>query len=178
MAITVVLAVRHESLAIGILGIIGGYTTPILVSSAETSPWLLFGYLTLLTVGVLGVAAHCKWMSFNYSSFFANQLYIFLWFMSGDFKENLGITMVFLILIFSLYLGVSSVYNIKNKKISSMSDAILVGLNAFYFFLWGQFLLQETFLKDYLGFYAIAMACIYVLLGKAAHKIFNEDKKQ
>ena len=178
MAITVVLAVRHESRAIGILGIIGGYATPILVSSGEPSPWILFGYLTVLTVGVLGVATYCKWMSFNYSSFIANQLYIFLWFISGDYKENLGITMVFLTIIFGLYLGVSSAYNIKNKKMSTIADAILVGMNALCFFLWGQLLLQQTFLKDYLGFYAIAMACIYILLGKAAHKIFHEDKNQ
>ena len=178
MAITVVLAVRHDSLAIGFLGIIGGYATPMLVSSNEPSPWILFGYLTLLTIGVLGVASYRKWMSFNFSSFIANQLYICLWFLVGDYKENLGITIAFLIIIFSLYLGVSSIYNIKNKKMSTTAEAILVGLNAFFFFLWGQYLMQETFLKDYLGFYAIAVACIYILLGKAAHRIFQEDKKQ
>jgi uncharacterized membrane protein len=178
MTITVVLSVRHQSLAIGILGIVGAYATPMLVSSGEPSPWILFGYLTLLTAGVLGVAVYCKWVSFNYSSFIANQFYILLWFLSGDFKNHLGITMTFLVIIFALYLGVSSIYNIKNKKMSATSDAILVGLNGFFFFLWGQFLLQETFLKDYLGFYAIVVACIYIFLGRTAYQIFDEDKNQ
>lgn len=111
----VMLAVRHEALVIGILGIVGGYTTPLLVSSGEPSPWIIFGYLTVLTVGVLGVAACCKWPSFNYSSFIANQLYICLWFISGDYDEYLGITMVFLIIIFGLYLGVASVYRVRDK---------------------------------------------------------------
>ncbi|MFT9494569.1 DUF2339 domain-containing protein [Anaerosolibacter sp.] len=178
MAITVVLSVRHQSLAIGILGIVGAYATPMLVSSGEPSPWVLFGYLTLLTAGVLGVAVHCKWVSFNYSSFIANQFYILLWFLSGDFEDHLGITMMFLVTIFALYLGVSSIYNIKNKKMSSTSDGILIALNGFFFFLWGQFLLQETFLKDYLGFYAIAVACIYIFLGRTAYQVFDEDKNQ
>lgn len=179
MVITVVQSVRHKSLAIGILGIIGGYTTPVLVSSGETSVLLLFSYLTLITIGALGVATHCKWMFFNYLSFVANQLYLFVWFMmTGAYKKNLGSTMLFLTIVFALYLGVSSLYNIKNKKLSNLGDTVLVALNAYLFFIWGQFSLQETFFKDYLGFYAIALAFMYILIGRAAYKTFPKDKKQ
>ncbi len=178
MTITVVMAVRHDSLAIGILGGIGGYSAPILVSSGNPSPSILFGYLTIVTVGVLGVAIHRKWRTFNYLSFMANQLYLVIWFLSGDYKENIVITMMFLVILFGLYLGISSIYNIKNKILSKRADTIMVGLNAFTFFMWGQFLLRKTLFSDYLGFYAILIACIYIILGRIAYRVSNKDKGQ
>src|SRR5579871_5507934 len=41
------LALRYETQPIAILGLVGGYLTPVLLSTGEDRPWILFGYLFL-----------------------------------------------------------------------------------------------------------------------------------
>ena len=55
------LAVRLEAQVVAILGILGGFLTPILVSTGQDNPLGLFGYLALLDVGLIAVALHRRW---------------------------------------------------------------------------------------------------------------------
>jgi uncharacterized membrane protein len=55
------LAVRLPALVIAILGILGGFLTPILVSTGGDQPGALFTYIALLDVGLLAVALYRRW---------------------------------------------------------------------------------------------------------------------
>jgi uncharacterized membrane protein len=55
------LAVRLEAQVVAVLGILGGFLTPILVSSGQDNPLGLFGYIALLDVGLVAVALHRRW---------------------------------------------------------------------------------------------------------------------
>lgn len=176
MALTVLLAIRQNSLAIGILGLIGGYAAPFLVGSTEPSPWTLFTYLSLLTMGVTGVSYYKKWTVFNFLSFGFNQSILIFWFFAGYYNQFKAPTLVFLITLFILYLGISSLYNIKNKIPSSRNDITLITLNAVAYFLWSIVILKTTVINDYLGFYALAIALIYVAVGKFGYTLNKEDK--
>lgn len=56
-----ILAVRLQAQVIAILGILGGFLTPILLSTGVDNPGGLFGYLTLLDIGLVAVALHRSW---------------------------------------------------------------------------------------------------------------------
>ena len=55
------LAVRLDARVIAILGILGGFLTPALLSTGHDNPGGLFGYLALLDVGLIAVALHRRW---------------------------------------------------------------------------------------------------------------------
>ncbi len=55
------LSFRHESLVIAVIGLVGGFLTPIFASSGSDRPIGLFGYLLLLDVGVLLLARRMRW---------------------------------------------------------------------------------------------------------------------
>ena len=57
----VLLAIRHDSLFIAVLGLLGGFATPILLSSGQNRPVSLFAYLLLLNVGLAWVAYRRGW---------------------------------------------------------------------------------------------------------------------
>ncbi|MDO8681481.1 MAG: DUF2339 domain-containing protein [Acidobacteriota bacterium] len=57
----VLLAIRHDSLFIAVLGLLGGFATPILLSTGENRPVPLFAYLLLLNVGLAWVAYRRGW---------------------------------------------------------------------------------------------------------------------
>ena len=59
--IAVLLSIRRESLFIAVLGLLGGFATPALLSTGENRPIPLFAYLLLLNVGLAHVAREKRW---------------------------------------------------------------------------------------------------------------------
>jgi uncharacterized membrane protein len=55
------LAVRMDALVVAILGIAGGFLTPVLLSTGQDNPLGLFGYIALLDIGLLAVARRKEW---------------------------------------------------------------------------------------------------------------------
>jgi len=78
-AVACLLAVRHASLVIAVLGLVGGFATPLLLSTGEDRPVGLFGYILLLDVGLLAVARTRRWPSLGVLSLIGTVLMQFLW---------------------------------------------------------------------------------------------------
>lgn len=55
------LAVRLDALVVAILGMLGGFLTPILFSTGQDNPLGLFGYIAILDAGLIVVALHRHW---------------------------------------------------------------------------------------------------------------------
>lgn len=55
------LAVRLEARVVAVLGIAGGFLTPVLLSTGQDNPFGLFGYIALLNTGLLAVALNRRW---------------------------------------------------------------------------------------------------------------------
>ena len=60
-AVAVLLSIRRDSVFIALLGLVGGFATPALLSTGEDRPFGLFGYLLLLNVGLAWVAYRKRW---------------------------------------------------------------------------------------------------------------------
>ena len=60
-ALAVLLAIRRDSMVIALLGLVGGFATPALLSTGENRPFGLFGYLLILNAGLAWVAQRKKW---------------------------------------------------------------------------------------------------------------------
>jgi uncharacterized membrane protein len=73
------LAVRHGSLVVAVLGLIGGFATPLLLSSGSDRPIGLFGYVLLLDLGLLAVGHKRRWPSLGVLSLLATVLLQGLW---------------------------------------------------------------------------------------------------
>ena len=55
------LAARLNALVVAILGMLGGFLTPILLSTGQDNPLGLFGYIGILDVGLILVALNRRW---------------------------------------------------------------------------------------------------------------------
>ena len=60
-AVAVWLSLRRDSPYIALLGLIGGFATPALLSTGQDNPISLFGYLLLLNAGLAWVALRRSW---------------------------------------------------------------------------------------------------------------------
>jgi uncharacterized membrane protein len=73
------LAWRHASLVIALLGLIGGFATPLLVSSGNDRPIGLFGYILLLDAALLVLAERRRWPTLALLSLAGTLFYEILW---------------------------------------------------------------------------------------------------
>ncbi|HEV7786736.1 MAG TPA: DUF2339 domain-containing protein, partial [Thermoanaerobaculia bacterium] len=98
-AVAVLLAIRHDALFIALLGLVGGFATPALLSSGEDHPIGLFGYLLLLNAGLAWVALRKSWPVLSILSLAFTTLYewgwVFKFLDASKLPLALGIFLVF-----------------------------------------------------------------------------------
>ena len=60
-AVAFLLSVRLNAIVVAVLGIAGGFLTPVLLSTGQDNPLGLFSYITLLDIGLVAVAQRQRW---------------------------------------------------------------------------------------------------------------------
>lgn len=87
-----VLAVRLNAMAVAVLGMLGGFLTPVLVSTGKDAPVALFGYIALLDVGLIAVCIVRKWRFLSPLAMVGTVLMQFGWmakfFRAGSYYED------------------------------------------------------------------------------------------
>jgi uncharacterized membrane protein len=73
------LALRHAAFVVAVIGLVGGFATPLLLSSGTDRPIGLFGYVLLLDLGLLALGHKRGWPSLGLLSLLATVLIQALW---------------------------------------------------------------------------------------------------
>ena len=108
--VAVVLSIRRESLFIAVLGLLGGFATPALLSTGENRPIPLFAYLLLLNIGLAWVAHRRVWPVLSWLTVALTAVYqwgwVFKFLTSGQLSLAMGVFLLFpLVAIAALVLG-------------------------------------------------------------------------
>ena len=77
--VAVLLSIRRDSMFIALLGLLGGFSTPVLLSTGQDNPIGLFGYLLLLNAGLAWVAYRKRWPLLTALSMVFSTLYQWGW---------------------------------------------------------------------------------------------------
>ena len=73
------LALHYDSQAVAWLGLVGGYLTPVLLSTGENRMWVLAGYTLLLNLGALGIARVKEWQALEYLAWLGTVMLFMGW---------------------------------------------------------------------------------------------------
>lgn len=74
------LALRYDAMAIAALGMLGGYATPLLLSTGQDAPWTFFSYLFLIDLGAVAMARARRWLPLGLIAFVATAILYLSWF--------------------------------------------------------------------------------------------------
>lgn len=171
-----IIAVAFNSLLVCILGIIGGYGTPLMLSSGPVNFPALFGYLLVLGCGVLFISCYRNWPLSHYLSFLATYSLVFAALAKGEFtSEGFWLVYPFMIGFFVLFSTMAFLYKqIRNEKVQLL-DLLAMFLNVSIFYWFSYYLILDAYSKQYwVAFLTIGLAIYYglhfaVLLGRKAH---------
>ena len=78
-AVAFLLSVRLNAIVVAVLGIAGGFLTPILLSTNQDNPLGLFGYIALLDIALLALALRQRWNALPILGAIGTALMQFAW---------------------------------------------------------------------------------------------------
>lgn len=175
-ALAVLLSARLDALPVAILGLVGGFLTPLLLSTGRDNQVGLFSYVALLDAGVLALAYFKRWRSLNFLSFIATVLMTLGWAVAHYAREKLWLTLFFLSLFFVLYALLAVAHNLLPRRPARWYDLLLAGANAaFYFSLSYSLLVWEGY-EFAPASHALLVSAFYSLLFYAAFRLHRADR--
>jgi uncharacterized membrane protein len=169
------LSARYSALPIAFLGLIGGFLTPILLSTKVDNEVGLFSYIVLLDVGVLALAYSKQWRSLNYSAFTATVLMFAGWMITWYAPEKLWTTIFFMTLFFVIFSLLAVLYNVVNRRPTMWIDLSLVLANGLLYFSSSYLLLEEKY-RGALGLFAVLVSAFYLGLSYFTYNRDREDR--
>jgi uncharacterized membrane protein len=174
-ATAVMLAARYDALAIAILGLLGGFLTPILLSTGKDNPVGLFSYITLLDLGVLALAYFKQWRVLNYLAYVATVLMAAAWMSEWYAPEKLWTAVFFFTVFFVIFALLAVFHNIINRRPTAEQDLALILINAALYFGTTYKLLEPQY-HPYLGLFAVLVSAFYLGLGYLTYLRDREDR--
>lgn len=174
-ATAVLLAVRYDSYATAVLGIIGGFLTPFFLSTGVPNEVGLFSYIALLDCGILALAYFKKWRSINVISFVLTLLILVIWVAGPYSEEAVWTNQVFYSVFFAIFACLAIFYNVVHRIKTQSDDLFLIIANGSAFFLLSYLNLSPHY-DRYIGFLPFTMALIYFIIGYLAWLRNKEDR--
>lgn len=127
------MAVRVNSMLVAVLGILGGYGTPIMLSTGVVNFPGLFSYMLMLGCGVLGISYKKNWHLLSYLAFVCNYG-LFFGAMRAYRVVHFWEVMPFLSGFFVLFSTMVFLFNLVNRTKSTLLEPIALLINAGIFF--------------------------------------------
>lgn len=158
-----IMAVLQDARSLAFFGVIGGFLSPVLMSTGQGSHVALFSYYLLLNAGIFATAWYKSWRALNWTGFIFTFVIGFLWGYRYYQPEYFATTEPFLVAHFSFYAIISVLFALRQPpKLKGLIDGTLVFALPVVFF--G---LQSALVHDMpyaLAFTCLCMGGFYILL--------------
>jgi uncharacterized membrane protein len=176
-------AVSLNEIVAAFLSLLGGYLTPVIVSTGENLPTPLFGYVLVLGVGAMLCAYYRKWRAVDWLAFLGTFLLYTGWFekfyrpamrSAEQMPEQMPIALAWLGIFFGLYLVLPILHELIKKVKARREDVCLVLANAaiVFYYLWT--ILLEKYRME-LAYCAIGLCAAHLVMMAVVTKRCKDD---
>lgn len=156
------IAVRFNSILVAVLGIIGGYCTPLMFGAAAPNLPVLFGYLLVLGCGVLAICFWRNWPLVNLLAFVATWCLVpaaLVHYEPGQFST----TYPFIVGFFVLFSTMTFLYKVVRGTPSTVLDLLALFANVAVFFGISFSMVEDAFGRRQVAVVTLGLAAFYTL---------------
>ena len=168
------LAIVYNTKWLAVLALIGGFITPILLNSGESNQIMLMSYMTILNLGILGVAFYKKWGLLNILGFVFTYFLFISWYTNQYSELKFWPTIIFLNIFFLIYSVIPFAYQFFKENIKNLREIIIILINSFIAFGYNHFMIKQHYSVEWVGIvsvlYAIIPLCMALFLIKKIEK--------
>ncbi|MEX6626879.1 DUF2339 domain-containing protein [Tenacibaculum salmonis] len=170
-------AVSYNRQELAVLSLIGGFSAPFMVSTGEGNYVVLFTYIAILNIGILGISYFKKWRISTILSFIFTIILFGSW--CGlkigykTFSHSGALTFATLFyFIFSITIVLN---NLRNKGVFSTIEYFILVANTFVFFGLGMLILNDLE-SNLTGLFTLLLALYNIAYATVLYKKFGLDK--
>lgn len=156
------LAIRLDSLLIAVLGLIGGYATPIMLSTGDVDFVGLYTYLLFLGCGVFATASRKNWHLLNVLSLLFTYVLSIIALNQGYEKELFWRVMPFFAAFFILFSTMTFIHNLIRKQRSNLIEVLALFINAGVFFAVGYQLIRDAYDIEWAASLTVPLGIFYI----------------
>ena len=156
------LSIKTDSLLIAILGIIGGFSTPIILDTGIANFILLYSYMLLLNIGILWIAGYKQWRLLNYLGFFFTYILFFIS-MENYQQSDFPVVITFLSLFFAVHSYITFSHNVLKNEKSTILEIIHLVLNGLVYSLVAYTLIVDIYGRPYPAIMSLSLAVFYTI---------------
>lgn len=168
------ISIANATINLAAIATIGGFATPFLMGTHENNMLGLFGYITMLNLGVLAISFFKKWPRLTFFAFLGTGINFIGWFSMFYTQTELVPTFAFLFITFIIFIFASIARGITVKTHADALDYLILGANAFAFAFFSYTILNPLY-HYILGFGAVVIALIYIGVATITNKRNPED---
>ena len=164
-----------NEMVMAFLAMLGGYLSPVLLSTGQNKPNALFGYVTILSAGVMAAAIWRKWRSVNALAFAGTAILYIAWFWKYYSPDQLPEATTWLAIFFVIFLTLPLIYELSKRKHAKREDVWLILTNAMFTFAYlGAILFNDH--RNWMAFSAAMMSVAHFAMMAVVHKRTTDDK--
>ena len=176
-------AVAVNEIVVAFLSLLGGFLTPVIVTTGENRPIPLFCYLSVLGVGAILCAYYRKWRAVNFLAFAGTFVLYTLWFekyyapavrTAKGMPEQMPIALTWLGVFFIVYLVLPILYELVKKIKAQNEDVLLILANAAVVFCYLWRILFDRY-RAALAFCALGLCVSHLAIMAIVNKRYKED---
>lgn len=156
------ISVRFNSMLIAVLGILGGYGTPLMLSTGRVDFPGLFGYMLILGIGVLCICYWKNWPLVNLLSFACTYALYFAAMQKYETSQFWNV-IPFLTAFFVLFSTMTFLFKLVNRAPSNLFDLAALLINAFLYFGESYRLVTAIHGKEWAAVVTLGLALFYTL---------------
>jgi uncharacterized membrane protein len=162
------LALRHNSMALAIIGIFGAFSAPfVLGGSAQGETALqgglgipLLAYIMVIDIGVLALSTFRNWRWFTLIAIVGSLVSFGIWHGQYGHKASLLTSELSLTIIFLIFVGATTLYHLIWRRLVQGFDYALIVINATAYFGISYGLMWED-LRVWMGGFTLLLALFY-----------------
>lgn len=180
-AATAFMALSQDAQVLAAFALIGGFVTPVLVSTGENHEIALFSYVALLDIAALALVVLRPWRRLLPGAFLGTLILYIGWYSSYYTKDQINPTLAFAALFFAIFTAGSLIGNAAEGHPDTSGSRALVLLlpivNAAAFFIESYIVLDEVN-HAAIAWFALALAAVYLALSRAAAAGHSETERR
>jgi len=161
---TIYAAIGYNQQVIGVMGLVGAYAIPILLSQESGKVAVLLTYIGMINMGVATLAYRKKWTWMNIAAFTTTWLVMIVWFaFSFESATQLPVALGFGTLFFLTFYAVFVFYQLPYEAVRQPNSFFII-TNTFFFFLVGYSALEQTAHTHQAAFLSMGIAAVHALV--------------
>lgn len=172
---SVILSLVYDRKELALFSLLGGYASPLMISTGDGNYVVLFSFLFILNSGMLIISMRKKWGIIGIVSFVCTLLFYWVWIMNS-FKDQYSGALTFGILFFvQFYLLALFDHFLSGRKISPFQVGVILA-NNLSLFASSIYIFNETEMKIQ-GLITISMALVNAIVMIALFRNAKVDKR-